>query len=73
MDVAFVVAAIETNEVLGVLGKVTLVTEDVEPKFNVVAFGTLRDWFLIVAVPVVAPIVTAVPSPAKLTVVATVL
>jgi hypothetical protein len=42
VDDAFVVAAIETKEVFGVLTKLTLVTEDVEPKFNVVAFGTLR-------------------------------
>ena len=71
--VAFVVAAIETKEVFGVLGKVTLVAEDVAPSVNVVAFGTLKVALRMVAVPVIEPIPIVVAAPAKLTVVATVL
>ena len=52
------------------LWKLTLVAEDVAPRFNVVAFGTLKVALRMVAMPVVAPITSAVATPAKLTVVA---
>ena len=71
--VAFVVAAIATKEVFGVLWKLTLVAEDVAPRFNVVAFGTLKVALRMVAIPVVAPISSAVAAPAKFRLVATVL